>query len=84
MFSNWAIKKAEIRQDKKDGLGVWCAMCKTNIGLAKEHAIPRVPIAKNGTYKHDNCIIVCEKCFDETGANHAEEIPYSKLPYYRV
>ena len=84
LFSLGARTKAKIRQDKKDGWGVWCAKCCKNIGLAESHAIPRIPIAKGGTLKAENCVILCEECYHKTGENHPEEIPYSELPCFKV
>lgn len=83
-FTPRTIYAASFRQDKKDGLGRWCAICCKNIGLAEECAIPRIPIAKGGNWKTENCVILCRKCFDKVGFAHTKEIPYSKLPCYRM
>ena len=82
-FSIGARTNAEVRQDKNDGFGVWCAKCCKNIRLA-EYAIPRIPIAKGGTLKAENCVILCEECYLRIGEHHPEEIPYSELPCFRV
>ena len=75
---------AGLRQDRKDGWGTWCARCCRNIGLAKEYAVPRIPIAQGGNWKIENCVILCEECFLEVGFDHLEEIPYSELPCFKV
>jgi len=83
-FSINARIVAEDRQDKNDGWGPWCARCCQNIGLAETFAIPRIPFAKGGTRKADNCVILCNKCYLEIGEDHPEIIPYSELPCFKV
>lgn len=83
-FSSGAIRKAEDRQDKYDGLGTWCARCCENIGLAKSCVIPRIPIDKGGPKKAENCVVLCHKCYSEIGEAHPSTIPYSELPCFKV
>jgi len=83
-FSGMTPYNASLRQDKFDGKGTWCARCCENIGLANEYAIPRIPIAQGGKKNIDNCVILCEKCFQEIGFDHPDVIPYTDLPCFKV
>lgn len=83
-FSIGTIEVAEDRQDKNDGFGTWCAKCCKNLGLVDGYPIPRIPISAGGTLKADNCVILCEKCYIEIGEDHADTIPYSELPCFKV
>ena len=83
-FSINARIVAEDRQDRNDGWGPWCAKCCENIGLAESYVIPRIPIAKGGSLKADNCVILCEKCYGEIGEHHTETIPYRELQCFEI
>ena len=84
-FTPRTIAVATDRQCKLDGMGFWCAKCCENIGpFIPYYAIPRIPIAKGGRWKINNCVIVCEKCFKEIEFDHTETIPYEELPCFEV
>ena len=76
---------AEGRQSKNDGLGPRCAKCYKPMIALEPDAVPRVPFAKGGSKKADNCVLLCDKCYLEVGGeNHPDVIPHSELPYFRV
>ena len=83
-FSVNARLVAEDRQDKNDGWGPLCARCYENFRFAETFAIPRIPFAKGGTQKADNCVILCNKCYLEIREDHPEIVPYSELPCFKV
>jgi len=82
-FNPWTIQKAEDRQDRGDGKGPLCAKCCKGTWL-NSYPIPRIPITKAGTWKVENCIILCKKCYLEIGENHTEEIPLDGLRCFTV
>jgi hypothetical protein len=83
-FTPRAIAAAEVRQDRKDGLGPMCAKCGGYTFHKGSNARLRVPINKGGKWSTDNCVILCNECFCEIGQDSFEEITHSTLPYFEV
>jgi len=90
----WRVAaRAWDRQSKKDSIGdtfARCAMCgECLISLFEDkdvrggwYAVPRVPIAKGGNKRIENCVALCPKCFKKVKQAGDRIIPYSELPYF--
>lgn len=92
----WRVAaRAWDRQSKRDPVGgafARCAMCGErlislfdNRGVKGGwYTVPRVPIAKGGNKRIENCVALCPKCFRQVKQAGDRVIPYSELPCFEV
>ena len=80
-------EKAEARQNPMDGIGSECAKCGGRLVDNKWHSnyIPRIPVDQGGSTDVENCVVVCDVCFEILKDEFKNEIiPLDELPFYRV
>jgi hypothetical protein len=81
-------RKQQSKNSQKESI---CAKCGEELNpLALKstykggfHVTWRIPIENGGLRTTNNCILLCNKCYQEfRGENNTKEIPLRELPYY--